>query len=59
MFQFIVMYFHATSLALAAFFTTVHSHAAILAAVGDKGESRGFLGMYRKLSPYGTDTDRV
>ncbi|EUC30866.1 hypothetical protein COCCADRAFT_38945 [Bipolaris zeicola 26-R-13] len=38
------MYFSAaTSVALAALFTTVHSHAVILAAVGDKGESQGFL----------------
>ncbi|KAH7396426.1 hypothetical protein BKA66DRAFT_264085 [Pyrenochaeta sp. MPI-SDFR-AT-0127] len=37
------MYYSATSFALAAFITTVHSHAAILAAVGDSGESRGFL----------------
>jgi len=39
------MYYYASFFALAAFFTTVHSHAAILAAVGDSGESRGFLGM--------------
>ncbi|KAE8863148.1 hypothetical protein PTNB73_06355 [Pyrenophora teres f. teres] len=37
------MRYSATSFALAAFFTTVHSHAAILAAVGDKGTSQGFL----------------
>jgi hypothetical protein len=37
------MYFAASSVALAALFTTVHSHAAILAAVGDSGESQGFL----------------
>ncbi|KAJ6281488.1 hypothetical protein J3E71DRAFT_380578 [Bipolaris maydis] len=38
------MYFSAaTSVALVAFFTTVHSHAVILAAVGDSGESQGFL----------------
>lgn len=38
------MYFSAaTSVALAALLTTVHSHAVILAAVGDSGESQGFL----------------
>ncbi|KAF1936609.1 hypothetical protein EJ02DRAFT_470317 [Clathrospora elynae] len=37
------MHFQATTVALAALFTTVHSHAAILAAVGDKGTSQGFL----------------
>ncbi|CAG5159946.1 uncharacterized protein ALTATR162_LOCUS5705 [Alternaria atra] len=37
------MYFTATSFALAALVSTVHSHAAILAAVGDSGESQGFL----------------
>ncbi|KAH7413955.1 hypothetical protein DE146DRAFT_13529 [Phaeosphaeria sp. MPI-PUGE-AT-0046c] len=37
------MYYQSSVLALAALFTTVHSHAAILAAVGDKGSSQGFL----------------
>ncbi|KAF2845144.1 hypothetical protein T440DRAFT_283230 [Plenodomus tracheiphilus IPT5] len=38
------MYFSTATLALAAtLFTTVHSHAAILAAEGDKGTSQGFL----------------
>ncbi|KAF2826586.1 hypothetical protein CC86DRAFT_455322 [Ophiobolus disseminans] len=35
--------YYSSALALAALFTTVHSHAAILAAVGDKGASQGFL----------------
>ena len=38
-----MMYFTATSFALATLVSTVHSHAAILAAVGDSGESQGFL----------------
>ncbi|KAL1799227.1 hypothetical protein ACET3X_003264 [Alternaria dauci] len=38
-----MMYFTATSIALATLVSTVHSHAAILAAVGDSGESQGFL----------------
>ncbi|KAH6861449.1 hypothetical protein B0T12DRAFT_452743 [Alternaria alternata] len=37
------MYFTATSFAFATLVSTVHSHAAILAAVGDSGESQGFL----------------
>ncbi|KAH8732033.1 hypothetical protein GQ44DRAFT_272243 [Phaeosphaeriaceae sp. PMI808] len=37
------MYSQFVVLALAAFVTTVHSHAAILAAVGDSGSSQGFL----------------
>jgi hypothetical protein len=37
------MYSKSSVLALAALFTTVHSHAAILAATGDKGSSQGFL----------------
>jgi hypothetical protein len=44
-FTFIKMHYHITISALAAFFTTVHSHAAILAAVGDSGTSQGFLGI--------------
>ena len=39
------MVHYSSALALAALFTTVHSHAAILAAVGDAGQSQGFLGM--------------
>ncbi|RYO16733.1 hypothetical protein AA0121_g6161 [Alternaria tenuissima] len=38
-----MMYFTATSFAFATLVSTVHSHAAILAAVGDSGESQGFL----------------
>jgi len=38
------MLYQSSALALAALFTTVHSHAAILAAVGDSGASQGFLG---------------
>lgn len=37
------MYSKSSIVALAALFTTVHSHAAILAATGDKGSSQGFL----------------
>ncbi|KAF2024138.1 hypothetical protein EK21DRAFT_79360 [Setomelanomma holmii] len=37
------MYLQSSALALAALVTTVHSHAAILAAVGDSGSSQGFL----------------
>ncbi|KAF1847859.1 uncharacterized protein K460DRAFT_64757 [Cucurbitaria berberidis CBS 394.84] len=37
------MYYQTSFLALAAVITTVHSHAAILAAVGDSGTSQGFL----------------
>ncbi|OAL00120.1 hypothetical protein IQ06DRAFT_222971 [Phaeosphaeriaceae sp. SRC1lsM3a] len=37
------MHYQSSILALAALVTTVHSHAAILAAVGDKGQSQGFL----------------
>ncbi|KAF1833994.1 hypothetical protein BDW02DRAFT_355616 [Decorospora gaudefroyi] len=37
------MSYRTTILALAALFTTVHSHAAILGAIGDSGESQGFL----------------
>lgn len=38
------MQYTSSLLALAATITTVHSHAAILAAVGEKGQSQGFLG---------------
>jgi hypothetical protein len=38
------MHYQFSTLALAAFITTVHSHAAILKAVGDSGASQGFLG---------------
>jgi hypothetical protein len=38
------MHYQFSTLALAALFTTVHSHAAILKAVGDAGASQGFLG---------------
>jgi hypothetical protein len=37
------MLYQSSIVALAAFITTVHSHAAILAAVGDSGASQGFL----------------
>jgi hypothetical protein len=37
------MHYQSSILALAALVSTVHSHAAILAAVGDKGASQGFL----------------
>jgi hypothetical protein len=37
------MLYQSSIVALAAFITTVHSHAAILAAVGDSGSSQGFL----------------
>lgn len=37
------MHYHASALALAAFISTVHSHAAIIAATGDTGSSQGFL----------------
>ncbi|USP72829.1 uncharacterized protein yc1106_00103 [Curvularia clavata] len=37
------MYRSVTAVALAALLTTVHSHAAILQAVGDSGNSQGFL----------------
>ncbi|KAH7067856.1 hypothetical protein FB567DRAFT_483384 [Paraphoma chrysanthemicola] len=37
------MHFQSSVLAIVAFATTVHSHAAILAAVGDSGASQGFL----------------
>jgi hypothetical protein len=37
------MLYQSSLVALAALVSTVHSHAAILAAVGDKGSSQGFL----------------
>lgn len=47
--NYIKMYYQSSVLALAALITTVHSHAAILAAVGDKGQSQGFLGMFMNM----------
>jgi hypothetical protein len=38
------MYYYSSALALAAFIPSVYSHAVILEAVGDNGQSQGFLG---------------
>lgn len=38
------MYYSASSIALVAFAATVQAHGVILAAVGEQGQSQGFLG---------------
>jgi hypothetical protein len=40
------MYYSASAIALVAFAANVHAHGVILAAVGDSGQSQGFLGKY-------------
>lgn len=38
------MYYSASAIALVALAANVHAHGVILAAVGDQGQSQGFLG---------------
>lgn len=42
------MYYYTTTLALAALISSVHSHGVIIGAVGDSGESQGFLGEHNR-----------
>ena len=42
----ITMYYSASTIALVAFAANVHAHGVILAAVGDSGQSQGFLGTF-------------
>ena len=48
------MYYSASTIALVAFAANVHAHGVILAAVGDSGQSQGFLGTVSHLSLFRT-----
>lgn len=50
----IIMYYSVSSIALVAFTATVQAHGVILQAVGEQGQSQGFLGEYPDTTPQTT-----